>query len=177
MDKKITILNTFFNDPAEEFHIREVARLTKLNHMTVRSYLNQFIKEGLLVKKSAKLFDVYTANQSSKKWKNLKLFNNLERLRESNIVEDLEKFYDFPPIILFGSYAHSADTIESDIDICIITNINKIFQADTYKKTLKKQVSIHLFSKKTFDAKKKSNPELINSICNGIVLSGQLEVL
>ncbi|HLC75210.1 MAG TPA: nucleotidyltransferase domain-containing protein [Candidatus Nanoarchaeia archaeon] len=177
MDKKKAIINIFLDNPTAEFHIREVARLTKLNHMTVRSYLNKFIKEELLIKKSAKLFDVYTSNQQSKKWKNIKLFNNLERLRESNVVEDLEKFYDYPTVVLFGSYAHSTDTTESDIDICVLSNITGNFSTDSYKKTLKKPVSIHLFSKKRFNTMKKSNPGLINSICNGIVLSGQLEVV
>ena len=41
----------------------------------------------------------------SKKTLNLKLYYNLEKIRNSNLIEDLEKMYDLPIIVLFGSYA------------------------------------------------------------------------
>ena len=177
MDKELAVLKVFFDDPLGQFHIREVARTTKLNHMTVRSYLNRYVKSGLLIKKQQKIYDTYVANITSGKWKNLKLYDNLERLRESHIVEYIEKYYDYPTIILFGSYAHATDTKESDIDIGIITNVKKQCSTDKYKAQLKKPTSVHMFTTKEFNSMKKTNPELVNSICNGIVLSGQLEVV
>ena len=39
----------------------------------------------------------------SKKTLNLKLYYNLEKIRNSNLIEDLEKMYDLPIIVLFGS--------------------------------------------------------------------------
>jgi len=39
------------------------------------------------------------------------------------IVERL-KFMDFEKIILFGSYAYGKPSVYSDIDICIVRNIN-----------------------------------------------------
>ena len=58
MDKELAILEHFFENPTGEFHIREIARLTKLNHMTARAYLNHFVKEGLLSKKKSKIYFV-----------------------------------------------------------------------------------------------------------------------
>lgn len=177
MYKELSIMSVFFEDSIQEFHIREVARLTGMNHMTVRRYLNQFVKEGILVKQQRKPFFAYAANQQSKKWTNLKLFYNREKLRESHLIEDLERFYDYPTIVLFGSYAHATDTKDSDIDICIITNIKKELKTEKYKSLLQRPISPHMFTEKEFRTMKKTNPELINSICNGTVLSGQLGVL
>ena len=177
MYTELSILAVFFEDPTTHFHIREIARLTTLNHMTARKYLNLFVKEGVLNKKPGKLFGAYSANGNSRKFQNLKLYYNLEKLRQANLIEDLEHFYEYPIIILFGSYAKSSNVKESDIDICVISNIQKKFSAQKYIKILQREVSIHKYTQKEFEVLKTKNPELVNSLCNGIVLSGQLEIL
>ena len=46
-----------------------------------------------------------------------------------------------------------------------------------YEKKLNRKVSLHKFDKNSWTKIRKSNPNLVNNICNGIVLSGELEVL
>ncbi|MBS3117100.1 nucleotidyltransferase domain-containing protein [Candidatus Woesearchaeota archaeon] len=177
MYKELSILKLFFEDPLAEFHLREVARLTNSNHMTVRSHLNKLTKENILIKKPGRLFTTYSTNANSQKYLNLKLYYNLEKLRESNLIKDLEYFYDYPVIILFGSYSKATNVKESDIDIAVITNIRKEFKTDKYKKILQREVNLRLFQKKELRIMRLKNPELINSLCNGIVLSGQLVIV
>lgn len=177
MDKKLATLQNFFEDPTGEFHIREIAKLAGINHMTARSYLNLFVKERLLKKKETKLYATYSANPDDKKFLNLKRYYNLEKIRLSNIVEELEKFYDYPVIVLFGSYSSATNTKDSDIDLFVLTNIKKKFKLDKYETALNRKISLHIFSEKEFQNMKIKNSELINNICNGIVLSGKLEVI
>ena len=177
MYKELDILKLFFEDPTEEYHIREVARITKLNPMTIRKYFDYFLKEELIVKKASKLYSTFSANIQSQKFRDFKLFHNLKRLRESKIINDLEIFYDYPPIVLFGSYSSATNTKNSDIDICIITNIQKEFNVEKYSKILKRQVSLHKFTEKEIQNMKLKNPELLNNVCNGVVVSGKLEVI
>ena len=113
----------------------------------------------------------------TKKTLNLKLYYNLEKIRESNIIQDLEKVFNLPVIILFGSYASAMDDKTSDIDICLISNIEKKFPTEKYEKKLNRKISLHKFSKDGWKKTRKSNPNLINNICGGIVLSGELEAL
>lgn len=176
MYKELVILKYFFEDPTGEFHIRELGRLTKLNHMTVRAYLNKFVKQDLISRKKSKLYISYSANISNKKFLNLKLYYNLEKLRESKIIEDLESTYDYPVVVLFGSYATTTNTKDSDIDLFILTDIQKYFSLEKYEKVLNRKVSIHKFTEKEFQNIKIKNPELLNNIINGIGLSGKLEV-
>ena len=176
MERKLTILKQFFEEPNRRFSIRELSRILKINHTTVRQYLNQLVKEGFLSSRKEGLYSFYQLILS-KKTLNLKLYYNLEKIRNSNIVEDLEKMYDLPVIVLFGSYASARDTTDSDIDICLISNVNKDFPIEKYEKNLNRKISMHKFSKNLWDKAKKSNSNLINNICNGIVLSGELEVL
>ncbi len=173
MERKLTILKPFFEDSNRRYSIRELSRILKINHTTVRQYLNKLVKEGNLTLKKEGVYSFYQLIPS-KKTINLKLYYNLEKLRKSKLIEDLEKAYDLPVIVLFGSYASATDTIDSDIDICAITNIKKDFPTEKYEKSLNRKISIHKFSK---EAWKKTNPNLKNNICNGIVLSGELEVL
>ncbi|KHO53361.1 MAG: hypothetical protein QT09_C0014G0052 [archaeon GW2011_AR18] len=177
MDKELLILQYFFEDPLGEYHIREIARLAKINHMTARKYLNNLVKDGLLEKKDTKLYETYIANTKNKKFINNKLYYNLDKLRESGIIEELEEYYDYPTIILFGSYATATNTKNSDIDIFILTNIQKEFNKEKYEKILKRKISIHRLTEKEFNNMKIKNPELVNNIINGITLAGKLEVV
>jgi len=176
MEIKLTILKPFFEEPNRKFSIRELSRILKINHTTVRQHLNHLSREGFLLSKKEGLYSFYKLILS-KKTLNLKLYYNLEKIRNSNIVEDLEKAYDLPVIVLFGSYASAMDDKNSDIDICLISNIGKEFSTEKYEKKLNRKISIHKFNKNSWIKTKKSNPNLINNICNGIVLSGELEVL
>ncbi|MCK4589565.1 MAG: ArsR family transcriptional regulator [Nanoarchaeota archaeon] len=176
MEKKLTILKSFFEDPNRKFSIRELSRTLKINHTTVRQYLNKLVKDGFLSLKKEGVYSFYRLILN-KKTLNLKLYYNLEKVRESKIIEDLEKNYDLPVIVLFGGYASAMDDTTSDIDLCLMSNIEKEFSTEKYEKKLNRKVSIHKFNKTSWEKAKKSNPNLINNICNGIVLSGELEVL
>ena len=176
METKLTILGPFFEEPNRKYSIRELSRLLKINHTTVRQHLNKLVMEEYLSSKTEGVYTFYRL-VLKKKTLNLKLHYNLEKLRKSKIVEDLETAYDYPVIILFGGYATAMDDKTSDIDLCLISNVEKEFSFEKYEKKLNKKVSLHKFSKMAFEKAKKNNPELVNNICNGIVLSGELEVV
>ncbi len=173
MERKLTILKSFFEHPNRKFSIRELSRILKINHTTVRQYLIMLVKEEFLSSKKEGLYSFYQLILS-KKALNLKLYYNLEKIRNSNLIEDLEKAYDLPVIVLFGSYASATDDISSDADICLISNVNKEFQTEKYEKRLNRKISLHKFNKDSWNKAKKLNPNLVNNICNGIVLSGEL---
>src|SRR3990167_6930695 len=177
MEIKFDILKPFFECPNRGYTIRGIAKITKINHTTVRKYVVYYAKSGLIAKKQAVPYITFTANTNSKKYINLKLYYNLELIRESGLVEKIEKAYNYPPIVLFGSYSKAENDENSDIDICIVSDIKKEFDILELEKKWFKRISIHQFTKKSWEEAKEKNPELINNIANGITLSGQLEIL
>ena len=177
METKISILAPFFAYPNANFHIREIAKLTKISHTAVGKHIKQLEKEGYLMMAPTKPYRTYKSNTSSKKYLNLKLYYNLEKIRESGLVENLEKSYEYPIIVLFGSYSKAMDDEGSDVDICIISNVKSQINLEEFKKKIGRDISIHFFDKKKWEESKRKNPYLINNFCNGIVLSGQLEIL
>lgn len=176
MERKLNILKSFFEEPSRSFSIRELARILKINHTTIRQHLNKLVQKELLTNKKQGIYSFYKL-LINKKTLNLKLYYNLEKIRKSKIIEKLEKEYDFPIIILFGSYFNAKDTTSSDVDLCLISNIKKETKLDKYEKKLNRKISIHSLTKSQLENMKKTNPEFINNICNGIVLSGELEVV
>jgi len=177
MERKIAILEPFFRSPNSNFHIREIAKLTKISHTTIGKYLKKLERGGYLITNPTKPYSTYRANTESKKYLNLKLYYNLEKIRESKLIEELEKNYSYPTIVLFGSYSKAIDDEKSDIDICIISEVKSELNLKSYENIIGRPISLHLFNNKRWKTAKQKNPNLINSICNGIVLSGQLEVL
>src|SRR3989338_10996992 len=92
MSKKIDtlkILIVFMNEPNKEFHIREVAKITKLAPTTVASYLNAFKNEGLLERKKERGFILYKANSENPLYRDTKLYQNIKMIRESGLIDFL----------------------------------------------------------------------------------------
>ena len=74
-------------------------------------------------------------------------------------------------IIVFGSYAKGEDIEDSDIDIFVECEEEKL-DLEPFEKQLKRKVQFHF--KENFKAYSK---ELRNNIINGIILRGYLEVV
>ncbi len=177
METKIAVLTPFFKRPYELFHIREVAKLTGISHTAVRNYLIQLVKDGFLKEVSSKPYVGYAADVDSQHYLLLKQYYNFKKLQDSGILKKLEQEYNFPVIVIFGSYAKGTDDEKSDIDIAIISTLKKEIDTTLFTKELEKPVNLIVFDRKAWNEVKKKNPHLVNSLCNGIVLSGQLEVL
>ena len=172
METKLNIFKPFFEYPKKQYYIRDLSRLIKINHTTVRLYLIKLEKETYLIKNKKGIYPTFKLN-INKKTLNLKLFYNLEKIRKSYLIENLEKNFDFPVIILFGSYSKAKDYENSDLDLCLITKIRKNIDLKKYEKIINRETSLHFYE----NLKNAKNKELINNICNGIVLSGELEVV
>ncbi len=177
METKKIILQEFFVQPRRPFHIRELAQLTKLSHTAVGKNLLELVKDGFIVLKKVTPYDKYVANQASWKFCHSKTSSTIEQIHESGLLEHLEKEFEFPALVLFGSASKGLDDEKSDIDICIISSLTRLPDLARYEKKLHRPVSLHIYNLKQWKDLKVKNPELVNSICNGIVLSGQLEVV
>lgn len=176
MEIKTNILKHFFDKPTTGFGIRELSRLSNINHTSVRNYLFDLITDDIIILKESKPYPLYYANIKSHKFINLKLFYNLEKLRKSELIKNLELTFEYPVIILFGSYLNATDNKDSDIDICIITNSKYKFNINKYENIIERKISLHIFNKMEWKETIKNNTYLANNIINGLVLSGQLEV-
>ncbi|PIN78070.1 hypothetical protein COV15_00205 [Candidatus Woesearchaeota archaeon CG10_big_fil_rev_8_21_14_0_10_34_12] len=175
MFKELNILRVFFEYPSREFNVREIARILKIAPATASSQLKKFVKAGILKERKERMLNLYKADLESFQYIILKKFYIVLKIKESGLIEELNKFYLKPTIVLFGSASKGTDIEESDVDLLIISEKTKEF-SDLGKLTLiekKLKRKIQLFIVKNI--KELKNEHLINNVLNGTILQGELK--
>ncbi|MFH1591561.1 MAG: nucleotidyltransferase domain-containing protein [archaeon] len=164
---KRKVVQTFFDEPTREFHLRELSRLLNISLPTAISTTDYLSKKEIIIKKKGKVTTLLKANREAEEFGRAKMVANLENIFESGVVDFLIQKYNHPKcIILFGSYARGEDIERSDIDIAILTDKPKETDLIKYQKVLKREISIHIVDVTTVSEEFRLN------LMNGIVLEG-----
>ncbi len=171
MLKELNTLKIFFDFPNREYNVREAARLLKIAPATASKELSKLARQGILTEKKERGFNLYKANLENDFYRDTKIFYNLRIMRESGLIDFLNKYYLKPTMILFGSASLGLDTKTSDFDIVVISEKTTIPELNTYEKKIKRNLQI--FAVKNL--KELRNEHLINSVLNGIVIQGEVE--
>ncbi len=181
MVKKITtsfnlredILRLFFDSPRRKYHIREVASLVGVAPRTAKRYLENMREMKLLSLSKDKLYDSYVADIESVDFKNSKVFYVMKKIRDSGLVDFIERKFNYPAIILYGSASRGEDVENSDIDIFVVAKKCEDVNVDKFSQFIGREMHVMCMSEGSFKSGK--NSELINNVINGIVISGFLE--
>jgi len=174
-NNKYKVMGIFFDDPMPEgigFQLREISRKAGIAPPSVKRYLNELEKEGIILKKKHRIhnYPVYYANRDNEEFRFLKKTDNLLKIRESGLLEYITDTCMPEVIILFGSASRGEDLKDSDIDLFVISKKEKI-NLDKFENRLNRKINI-FFSK---DLSRLSK-ELKNNVINGIILKGYLKV-
>ncbi len=156
----------------EPQHIRELSRTTKLHPNTVINFVDKLQRLDILdIVKSDKKYISFKRNLKSK---NRKIMYIIEDIIDSGLISHLDDIFAIPTIILFGSASKGEMHENSDIDLCIISEIKKEINLKSFEEILNREIQIFIFTKDEFN---KLSNELKNNIINGIIITGYLEVL
>jgi len=171
------ILQLLFLEPLQEFALSEIAELGKVSKSTASLIVLKLHKEGLVKLVQLSVVWRIQANYENPAFRREKILYNLSVIYRSGLVEYLNSIFGNPKaVVLFGSFSKGEDTMGSDIDIAIeddsITGntIASVKELESLERRIGRKITIHLFNRKDVDI------NLFNSIANGIVLSGFLEV-
>lgn len=171
MFRELNILKVFFESPSKEFSVRDVAKRIKITPATASKQLKDLTKKRFLSYKRERAADLYKANIDSDDYKDLKVYYNIRKLKESGFIEALNKYYLKPAIILFGSAARGIDTEDSDFDIVVISENVKAFpEIKKYEQKLNRR--IQMFNVKELNDLR--NKHLVNNVLNGIKIQGEV---
>lgn len=150
MVKKITkyrIIMQFLNNYDRRYYLREIASLLKKPHQTIKPYVEELVKERILIKNNRKHIVEYSLNFKNKQIYDYIVIAEKERLMEmldkdillKVLFEKLSGFFMKNIFIIFGS---SVEKIKkgSDIDLLVIgkSNINKI--TDEFEEVYNKRI-------------------------------------
>lgn len=171
------VIALFAHFPDKEFSLSEVAQLTKVKKSNMGGILNILHKQEIIIITKLKSIWRIKANRDNLNFIKMKIVYNLNFVYQGGLVEFLISSYKNPKaIVLFGSFRKGEDNSDSDIDIAILDNsINEyktfyLRELYEFEKEINRKIQIHLFNERLIDI------NLFNSIANGIVLSGFLEV-
>lgn len=176
MYEKTNILSIFTENPERWFHLREFSKVARINVSTAKKYLEIIHKEGMILRKKERNLVLYKANRENPEFINLKKFYLIGKIIKSGLLDFIEKEYNFPPIILYGSASKGEDSENSDIDIFVLSEKTKHPSLAVFEKKLKRSIHLIIMNKEDFRKAKISNKYIVNNLINGIMLSGFLEV-
>jgi len=171
-NNKKKILELFFDYPMEQFHLRQISRKTGIAVTSVRKYLDELIKEKLIIKIDKGIYPSFRADRDNDNgiFRFYKMLNIIERLNSSGLLDYLWDNCHPNSIILYGSTSRGEDIEGSDIDLFVESN-EKRLDLSKFEKKLNRE--IHLFFEKDFS---RLNKQLKNNIANGILLKGYLNI-
>jgi len=172
-DVRENVIRLFFDSPRRKYHIREVASLVGVAPGTAKKYLESMRETGLLSLRKDKLYDSYTADMESAEFKSSKVFYVMKKIRDSGLVGFIEREFNYPAVILYGSASRGEDVEDSDIDIFVVAKKCRDVNVDKFSKVIGRE--IHLMCMSESDFKSGKNVELTNNVINGIVITGFLE--
>ncbi|MBI2545720.1 nucleotidyltransferase domain-containing protein [Candidatus Woesearchaeota archaeon] len=169
-DNTQKVLEIFLIHPEQKFHLRELARLTKLSVPGVRKIVGKLAKEDLVQVSKEKLVTNVSASRNEK-FIAFKRAYNLYTLYTSGLLTFLKEQYEEPgAIVLFGSYSRGEDISTSDIDIAVVTRQSRSPDLAAFEKKLARSIKLHEVQLS------KAESEFLNTLANGIILYGYLGV-
>ncbi len=163
------LARVFFDYPTTGFLLRELSKITGLGLPSIKLHIKRLEELGIVEKRKDKPYPRYYATRNEI-FKFYKLSDLLIRLKETGLIDFLVENFLPDVIVLFGSAARGEDIEKSDIDIFLVAERENV-ELEKFERELKRRIELH-FAKSL----KELPHELLNSIINGIVLYGFLEV-
>ena len=137
------IMRLLFVKAGMSLNMNGIARILKVSQPAVLKAIPYLQKEGLVNAKQDKDSSRWAIelNRDNKKVIGLKRADNLKQLYDSGLIQTLYNIFPGATVMLFGSYAHGEDTMQSDIDLAIINSGKRELDA-RFDKILERKIII-----------------------------------
>ncbi len=164
------IMDFLFKNPTTSFMGKEIADKLKVSKTAVSKAIDNLVKSRLVVVEKRVILSI-KLNRENKELFELKRIYNLRNIYSNKLVEKLSADFPGSSLVLFGSYSFGDDTEESDIDLAIIGYGPKKLELSKFENNFQRKIQLHFFN--DF---KKIDKNLKESIINGIVLKGAIQL-
>lgn len=160
------VLHFLIDHPIKELLETEIQKATKLSKSGVNYALRDLVAANFLSRtKRGKAF-FYTLNHKSLIVKQLKIIETLTQL--NSLLKKLEPLTS--KIILFGSSSRGENTLDSDIDLLILSRHKDLVLEQIKKINSKQKIQSIIYSNLNFIEKKKTDPIFYEQVIQGVVL-------
>jgi uncharacterized protein len=155
------VLSVLYGHIGESYYLRQLARLTDIALGPVQRELRQLVDAGLVTKKIVGAQTLYSANQESPVFGEIKsLVIKTVGMRDVlyAALEPLQRKIDLA--FVYGSIAHSVERESSDVDLMIVGGTDFGSVTSTLmdaQKTLNREINPTVYSVREFRAKLTGN--------------------
>lgn len=161
----------FYKNPSQEVHVRDLAERIDCSAGFVSENIGSLVEEDVVKEKRKGNMRTFIAKTASTKYKERKKASNIQEILTSGLGEHLENKLYPDAIVLFGSYLKGTDTEDSDIDIAVINGRKQPPNLSSYEEIFERSISLT-----QIDSLEEAENNFVNTLANGLVLKGYLEV-
>lgn len=168
----VKVLGWFLEHPTEKVHFRELCRQLRLNTLTVKSYCEEFLKNGWLLEERHANLRIFYLNDGHFAVNAMKKAYFLEKLRTLKITSAVDE--TIISFALYGSHASGEYDEKSDVDFLVVGRREGV-DSDMLKKLerkLGKSVQLTVISLEKWERNKESDPFALSVLKNNVLLRG-----
>jgi len=172
----LRILVVFFNEPYQDFHLRQIAKLADVSSSTAKRFLDFYSENKFLVKSRRANLVLFKANLENLSLRYIKLSYFMMKVKP--LIDFLKDTYPNSSIVLYGSCARGEDGPESDVDLLIVGRKTERFDLGKFEKRLGRKVTLLIYTLHEWEEKTKKDKAFYERILvDGIVFQGNLPVV
>lgn len=164
---RIKLLNLLLFNPKNKYYLRELEKLLKVNINAVRREIKNLLELGLVLGEKRGNQKLYFINERAPIYNELKsIFLKTENIG-SALKKNLEKIGMLNLAFIYGSYARGSVSITSDIDICVVGDIDEkelVRVIGESEKILMREINYVLFTEKEFRKRIKNKEPFVTEI-------------
>lgn len=158
-----------FGQPAREFHLSELRRLSGLGSATLQRELNALADAGLILSERVGNLRRFRANPQSPVFSELVALTRKTMGAEPLLREALQTLSpDVEGAWIYGSYAKQTDTAASDIDVMIVgSNLSLARVIEVFlpaEELLGRKVNPTLYTRAEFDKRRAEADSFVNRV-------------
>lgn len=154
---RAAVLSVLYGHVGEAFYLRQLARLTHITLGPIQRELRQLVDAGLISRRTAGSQTLYTANQQSPVFAEIKgLVTKTVGMHDVLLaaLDPLRKKITLA--FIYGSVARSSETQSSDVDLMIVGNVDfgiVVEKLADAQRTLNREINPTVYSVNEFRKK------------------------
>lgn len=166
-ETRVRLLSLFLLSPKTEYHVRDIARRTRLNLNSVRRELNNLEDVGVLKSSLKGNLKLYTTNENSPindELKRILLKTESVGNRLRSVLPNLGRV---EMAFIYGSFAEGDEKATSDIDVFIVGEIDQDKAATLFEgmqKDLSREINYAVFSPQEFKERRARGDPFVTNV-------------
>ncbi len=162
----ISVLKYLARSPGREFYLREIAKALGISVGGCHKILKNLHGQDMINRRTSGKNLYFSANEQNPALRYFKIFVNIQELTEViNAIRERAK-----KVILYGSCATGDDTLESDIDLLIVTEDVKSVKKSIERRIGQRLLKPIILAPHELIQLKEKDKAFYNEINKGIVL-------